>query len=357
MARSQRLRNLYALVLSALSGLACMAAASAMAADSHEELMGWAHAAIKASGVVCTPTDARRAWMIGEGRSAGRLASHRESGARGSRKDGGAGPGGFASGLGGQGLGSFVADRPMFVEVACAEGLGYLIPMEQRPQVSANHDVTDRAASTAPKASPTQFMNCLEAGEASSKGVFPLHCELKANADQRAALQSLATHLGVECTIEAARGMGHNEALSFFEIACVRSAAAQKAGVAPIGYVIAADRAFRADHANAVMTCFETQGHSKLQCQLTHVDQIVAALHRFVTKNDAACAVRGQRLLGLTREGDQVFETACVNGKGYLAVRRDKDVFTDLIACDAPAAARACRLTRFEGATGDRPSS
>jgi hypothetical protein len=298
---------------------------TAAAKDAPADLLTEAKAAVATAGLTCTVLDARRA-RLEQGRHGG--------GRRGGR---------------GGGMGEAEAARPGFIEVACQEGLGYLLPAPASDKAHGHDPAADKPATPSSPATPPQFINCLEAKAANDRGELALQCELKENADQRSGLQALAGHIGLDCTVEAARGLGHTSDYGFFEVACARSPDEIAAHREAVGYVLVADRAFRTDHVATVLSCFEAQSNPRLTCELTHVGSVVDALRRYVAKAQKSCVPTGQRLAGVSPAGDQVFEVGCASKDSYLAVRRQGDAFADLTPCSDPQAAKLCRLGADKG--------
>jgi hypothetical protein len=315
------------LVPALLLCLSLAGAGPATAGETKDDLLAQAKAAVSAASLPCSVIDARHARPV-EVRSG--------SGRRGGR--GGGGMGGGRNDAGG-------APRAAFIEVACQEGLGYLI-------VEAPH--ARKAAASADAAPAPDFLNCLEAEEANARAQLPLRCELKPNADARPALQALAAHVDLPCQVQGARGLGHTENYGFFEVACARTPEQVAGHDDPTGYVLVTGRLFHTDRAATVLSCIEAQSNPRLKCELTHVDGVVDALRRYVSRTEKDCAPLTQRLVGPSPAG-QVFEIVCANKAGYIAVRRQKTEFTGLTPCSDPRVAQECRLVADDKTPQDAP--
>jgi len=257
--------QLFAAVLLCLS---CGLASPAAAGQPKDDLIAAAKAEVSAATLPCSVVDARLVQPD---------FPHGASGRRGGRGGGDSRGGGDA------------APRTAFIEVACQEGLGYLIvePRAHRAR-KADPAVDATTVPTLTNAAP-QFLNCLEADEASRRGELPARCELKLNADQRRGLQTLAVRVGLACDIQAARGLGHTEDYAFFEIACAKSPESIADHRDPDDYILVADRLLRADHAASTFSCFEAESNPHLKCEMAHVSDIVSALRRYVAKTQAGC--------------------------------------------------------------------
>jgi hypothetical protein len=298
-----------------------IAAPPATAGDGKDDLVARAQAMIASSGVSCTLVDAGRAE---------RQASGRGSGRHGGRGGGGGGPGGSTPADGGPGA----------YEVACQEGVGFILFGPGRSSWAAHVASSDAPASSS--ASAPQVFNCLEAKEAADWDHFPYRCQLKANRDQLRGVQAIAAHVGVDCTVSAARGLGHTADRSFFEIACAKTPRQPVAGPAAFGYVLVTDRAVRSDDSASAVSCIDAQANPRLRCSLTKVGATVEAIRRFVVKSQPDCVPASQRLAGVSKGGGEVFEIACQNGAGYRVHRSDDGAFDALMSCGDPALAGKC---------------
>ncbi len=288
----------------------------ASAAIAKEDPVAEGTAAATAAGVACSVSDARYV----------RAEARRGGGRRGGR----------GGGMGG-GMGGGEADasgRAAFIEVACQDGLGYLIQNLHRGS----------GAKVEPAEAAPDFLNCLEAKEGYDRGELMMRCELKPNADQRPPLKALAASIGLPCDVSAARGLGHTKDLSFFELACTRSPQDIAAHQDPMGYVVVADRQLRPEHPVSALSCIEAQSNSHLKCELTRVDGVVDGLRRYVSKMAPGCVPTAQRLVGPYKPGGQVFEAACADGRGYLAIRQSNADFAEITPCSDPQVASECRL-------------
>jgi hypothetical protein len=296
-------------------------AAPASAGESKAGVFDKTQALIAASGVDCTLVEAQKV----------------EPETRGGGRRGG--------GMGGGGGGDFGRpagqDGRTFYEAGCAEGLGFILVVARSAPARAKMQ-PDAAGATAEPA--PEFMNCLEVNEAADRNAFPARCGLKPDAKPIGRLQALATQAGLDCSLRAARGLGHTDKLSFFEVACAAKAQPGRKTSPDEGYVLVTDRAVRADKTLSALPCYDTQASAAMRCELTHVGPVVDALHRYVAENTSGCAPVSERLAGYARSGEKVFEVRCRNGDGYVARWLGERTFDTLLACGDRTVQGVCRL-------------
>jgi pyruvate/2-oxoglutarate dehydrogenase complex dihydrolipoamide acyltransferase (E2) component len=312
-----------AVAASALAAVAWAGAvAPASARETKADVLARTREMVAASGVACTLVDAER------------VQPERPMGRGGGRRGGG----GWSSG-------GDERTRPAFYEAACQEGLGFIFVVP--PEKPAKDASATPAAAQTPAQAAAQapdYMNCLEAKEAADKDNVNLRCALAPKDDPRPVLQAIAARAGLDCAVKAVRGLGHVGEHSFFEVAC-RAEPAQ-AGVGPEGdgFILIADKTLHSDKPSTALSCFDTQENPRFRCELTHVGAVVAALHRFIGKAAPGCVPAKERIAGLSKANEQVFEVRCRNGDGYLARRTGEHAFDGLIACTDKAAGDACHL-------------
>jgi hypothetical protein len=302
-------------------GLWLVGAHGAMARDANAEAVAKAQAMVAATDLRCTVEEAR-------------VATPEETGGGGGRRGGGHGGGGMGGGSGASPEGGGATPRetrPPAYEVACHEGLGFIL-MSPR----------------APLKSPTGpgYMNCLEAKAGADRLVFPYECHLTENRDQTPGVRTLVTKVGLDCAVTAARGLGHTESNSFFEVACAKNADASSKGRSDTGYVLIAARSASVDAPVSAFSCFDTQANPALRCDLTKVGRTINDLHRFVAKSVPGCVPTQQRLAGFAKSGAEVFEQACRNGAAYLILRADNGALSPPAPCADAALAGKCRLAK-----------
>lgn len=201
-----------------------------------------------------------------------------------------------------------------FYEVACDEGMGYVV----------------EAAPTSARA-----FNCLAiAAQADAQGEGALRCRLDANLDPKQGLAPLIAKSGRACTVSAARPMGSTAAGdTFFEVACGPG----------VGYVVKTSAAGTVA-ADGVIDCAQMMG-GQTECTLTTKEQIYAGLGNMVTQSGSACAVSNARYVGSSSNAN-FYEVACGPGAGYMINTTLTGGFTSAIECTkAQAIGGGCKLT------------
>ena len=211
--------------------------------------------------------------------------------------------------------------KTTFYEVACSEGMGYLLQQ------------TDAG---------TQAFNCLaiqtQAAEATAKGEKnPVTCKLPGNADPKQGLAPLLTSAGKSCTVSNARPMGATATgEQYFEVACSGSA----------GYVI---KTGVAGAKPDVMECAQFLG-SPQACTLTTKEQIVASVATLQKASGQPCATASDaRFVGSGTNGSY-YEIACGSGNpGYIIQVDASGAYKAAFECSkAQSIGGGCKLTNVE---------
>ena len=201
-----------------------------------------------------------------------------------------------------------------FYEVACAEGLGYVV--EASPAAA-------------------RAFNCVSiAAQAETQGEGALRCRLEANLDPKQGLGPLIAKSGRACTVSAARPMGSTAAGdTFFEVACGPG----------VGYVVktAANGSVASD---GVIDCAQMMG-GQTECTLTTKEQILAGLGSMVSQSGATCAVSNARYVGSSPNANY-YEVACGPGSGYMINTSLTGAFASAVECTkAQSIGGGCTLT------------
>ena len=251
------------LVVGVLFAVEC----STPALAANQDLLDKAKAAIAISGIQCDLADAREISLTNESAP---------NSSRGGRRGGGMGGGGMGGGSrgggsrfdddsgGGIAMAKPGAQRTAIYEVACHEGLGFVVILgPSGPSGAANSDGAPSqapAVSDAPKILAEPF-NCLELEESPDKLARKLRCQLDANKDQSHGLESLVASVNITCPITARHSLGHTEKASFFEIACQNGE----------GYILTTSRALRFDQTVRAIPCYSVPPDAGMSCTLTDV--------------------------------------------------------------------------------------
>ena len=318
-------------------GLWLAANRPAVASETPAEASENTQTMVVAAGLNCTVLEAHRAVPETTAGSSGR---------RGGRMGG---AGGSAGGDG--------RSHPVAYEASCQEGMGFIV-LPPRPPHDNGHATSAADANEQPAPAPSdppQYLNCLEAKEAAEKDHFPFQCHLKTNKDQLRLLQKMADDIPLACAITAARGMGHTDEKSFFEIACRKKPENAYKGSSIEGFVLATQRSLQTDKPVTAASCFNTQANPNLRCSLTKVAGIIDTVQRYVVKNAAGCMPGAQRMAGPSPAGGYVFEVSCQSGTSYLVHRANDGAFDTLSDCASAALFGKCLLMKSAAHPGLEP--
>lgn len=173
-------------------------------------------------------------------------------------------------------------------ELACSEGLGYII-------FSPN-----KAGST------PNVQNCVMASEPVAGKPNPWLCKLPGNANPIAGLAGVAARSGRNCDVEKAHYMGSTADKDIYEVVC-------KVGG---DYVLEAAKA--AGGETSLAPCIAFGPDSGVKCNLATPEEQTAALQSLVTTSGGACTLKNKRFLGSTASHSDFYEVACNEGKGYM---------------------------------------
>ncbi len=261
-----------AMALAALAALALGAPLSAYAQDKPAEItkdqrdkgMKEAPAAVQKAGLTCTVADA---YYVGK---------------------------------------STGADASDIYEVACQQGLGYVVLSGKQAKA----------------------YDCLAtAGQ-------KLACRLPGNADPKQALKPLIASAGVTCTPTAARYIGANATVSVYEVACQDGP----------GYVLQAPAAGSATAATVALPCFQASGN--MACTLTPKAQTDAYLASLAAKSGRTCQVSGSRYIGTDKTtAGSYYELGCGAQPGFVLALNKSGGVDRAISCDQAQGLGGCQLT------------
>jgi hypothetical protein len=198
-------------------------------------------------------------------------------------------------------------------EVACQEGLGYMVQSS---------------------GAEAQAFDCLAQAEAVAGKPDGLACRLDANVDPKLGLAKILTPLGYSCTPINARVMGSTAAGDvFYEVACQGDA----------GYVIQKPVGKPA----VASACIQMLGGGASECTLTTKAQILAGLGRLASGSGKECAVSNARMVGSDKaSGSTYYEVACGDKPGFMIQANAQGAFQQAIECArAQSIAGGCEMT------------
>jgi hypothetical protein len=212
-------------------------------------------------------------------------------------------------------------------EVACSEGMGFALISE----------------STAP--APTAY-TCLETARLDANGKpSTLACKLPENANQAKGLQPFLAKAGSTCVPNKARAIGSSKDMVFFEVACESGK----------GYVVQTSNSPSLDKPIEVNTCLAYEAGATLACTLTEPTAQLAAIDALAAKSDKACAIKDKRYMLSSKAGDNYYEVACQDGKGYVLQEASNGSLTRTIDCaQADFVGGGCKLTDSRAAATEQ---
>jgi hypothetical protein len=173
-------------------------------------------------------------------------------------------------------------------EVACQEGLGYVIV------------APDKAGAT-----PVIF-DCMATTQPVGGKPNPMTCKLAGNADPAKGLNALMARSGQTCAVDKGRYLGSTEDRNVYEVACHEGG----------GYILQAAKA--PGGATTANTCLAYGAASNLRCILLTPEQQQTAVASLIAASGKPCAMINDGYRGFTAADHDYVEVACSGGKGYL---------------------------------------
>jgi hypothetical protein len=199
------------------------------------------------------------------------------------------------------------ADKADIYEVACQQGLGYVL-----------------LSSATPKA-----YDCV--ATASQK---TLACRLPANGDPKQGLKTYISAAGVTCTPTQARYVGANTTTTVYEVACQEGP----------GYLLEAPAPGAQGAATQGIPCI--QAPSNMACTLTSKAQNDAYLAALVSKAQRTCTLSGSRYLGSDKTtGVAYYEVGCGAQAGFVIGANKTGGVDRVLSCGEAQPLGGCQLT------------
>lgn len=175
-----------------------------------------------------------------------------------------------------------------FYEVACQQGMGFVLQAPAGGQASA---FTCIEANTVPEG----------AKEAS------LPCKLPANSDPKSVLTPMLQKAGAACVPERTRGIGQGKTQTYIEVACQGGE----------GYIVLASAPFDPTKEAQAQNCLNfDDSEGNIKCTLTDKASRLAVVDKYAATTQ--CAVKDRRFVGASKDGANFFEASCQDGKGYI---------------------------------------
>jgi len=207
-----------------------------------------------------------------------------------------------------------------FFEVACSEGLGYIIQAKTDGSVPLTYDCV---ATSAPVI-----------GADGKPQKNSLGCLLPANANPVAGLQPLVAKTGSHCVVDKARYIGQSPTSAYYELACQSGA----------GMVMLAGLPATADRKITAMSCVAF-GQSGKSCELTTPEQNLEPIKAMMAKSNKACDISGTRYVLSTVDGSEYYEIACQSGEGFMLQVKAEELAKTIKCAEAAFVGGGCTLT------------
>jgi hypothetical protein len=211
-----------------------------------------------------------------------------------------------------------------FYELACKDSEGFIVSAPVKAGAGA-----------------TQAFTCLEV--ANAKGAT---CALPENSDPKAGLATLVAQREPACQMTAARGLGHNDTVSVFEIACQGGA----------GFIIDSGYPYSAAKPATFNPCAGITPGMSIQCGLTDAAATNAYFASLVAKMGKPCDLKDRRYVGADSKGEAFFEVACNDGKGYMLDVTTAGAVTPIDCVAADNIGGGCTLTNSRAAETEQAS-
>lgn len=205
-----------------------------------------------------------------------------------------------------------------FYEVACSEGMGFVL--------------LNKANDPKPQA-----YTCLETAKPGPDGKpNSLACQLPVNTDFKTALAPYISKAGTPCTIDRSRAIGQGQKSAYFEVACTSGA----------GYILVTSSPPDAKQPVQMNTCLAYEPGGNLYCELTDREAQLAPIDALVAKSNRNCTVKDRRYVLSSKEGENYYEVACADGKGYMVQESNTGALKRIIDCgSADFVGGGCTLT------------
>ena len=203
-----------------------------------------------------------------------------------------------------------------YYEVACKEGLGYMIIAKDKIPA------------------PTAF-DCIIAGTPTPDGKpSTFACKLPGNKNPSVGLQSTVTKSGRDCTVGKARYVGSTPTTNIYEVTCGQGG----------GYVLESPK----DNSSTpkATNCVDYDPAGAVKCTLITRELQFAAVDKLAGASGKPCAIKDRRYVGTTATGDDYYEFACTDGTGFMLKANLAGAFSEATDCvKANGIAGGCTLS------------
>lgn len=226
-------------------------------------------------------------------------------------------------------------------EVACSEGLGYLL--EDRGTTAKAFDCIQvasnaAAAAAAPAAAPATPAR--RGAAVAAPAALPT-CALPANANPKASFQPIVSSSGARCTVTdvAFLGFSPGSQLNRYEVACSEG----------LGYII--DRPVSG--AAKATDCLAADAGG-FDCKLTPKANRTAFIARIAAGSNRPCTVADGRYMGASASGAAYYEVACGGTQGYVLETKNGAFVRAFDCLEAAGIGEGCKLTNISAAVEQR---
>lgn len=211
-----------------------------------------------------------------------------------------------------------------FVEVACADSLGYVL--------AAAKDGTG-----------TMAFDCLFTDGPGADGKpQALKCSLPANANPAKSMQPALAAKGVNCDVQNGRAVGMTSNATYYELSCKGAD----------GVFVGLENP-RSEGNMQVLSCYQRLD-STAPCTLTAKEQSLAPIMALASKAPKPCVPTQQRYVTRSAAGTAYYEFACPDKTGFIVEAKPDGSYSTTIPCPlASGIAGGCTLTQFTAVKKD----
>jgi hypothetical protein len=205
-----------------------------------------------------------------------------------------------------------------FYEVACQEGMGYVLIKRSKAPLVQSEDCMI-ADAPGPDKKPSK-----------------LACKLPANANPMASLQPALLKAGRDCPISKARSIGQNATSTFYEVTCPSNT----------GFILSVQHAAGGEITASPCIGYDDQPAGGLKCELTTPEERATIINGLIAAGGKPCTVKARHFIGTTADHSDYLEVACTEGKGYMLQVDNTGKFKAQVDClQASGIAGGCTLT------------
>ena len=190
-----------------------------------------------------------------------------------------------------------------------------------------------------------QTFTCLATEEPGPDGKpNNMRCRLPGNDNPAAGLAPLIAKSGVACTPAKARMLGTSATNAYFEVACDNNRA----------FILGTSSTYDPNKEVTASNCLGYEAGGNIECKLIPRATLLSVIDPLAQKAEASCAVKDRRYILGNKAGDDYYEVACNDGKGFVVVADAKGAFKEKVECaSADYIAGGCTMTDSKTAKTD----